>query len=308
MEENKRIYVIQGVDKLKNRKAVMDLIEGASGYTKYIFDNNIGVHNAPKISVNIESDIMSFAKNKSIKGSLYVELGKNSRKYRRHLYNQIKTIDSSIEVIVVIVAVPFADTNNVKLHDYVVLDVPRLEVDCDDVIVYTEYNWFDVSNVEEWNCVEDVVESAQGSFKDEIEKIIGMEHDNAPYHMESISEHINMVAESDFCNFDRNTKLIGLFHDLGKAITKSVDDKGFARYRNHDRVSSMYLLVLMSMLDGLNTQNMSAVEVVYQHMKGHKGITKRNEIDNKLDRLKYTIDIFNKVDSDSAIRGADYDE
>lgn len=170
---------------------------------------------------------------------------------------------------------------------YTDIDVPKLGVDCDEVIyecgVFTDY-------------------------QEEINEHINESHDS-PYHAESISEHIELTIKNAKSPL---AKEVAKFHDLGKSICKkydfseradkeyfrSINDGKYATYYNHEKVSACYYLAYMVEHNLFNKEHYLVLESIFQHMQAHKGFSQK-----VIDRHSLTeeemelIEEFRQVDS-----------
>lgn len=247
-----------------------------------------------------------------------------SRKRRRSLYNNIKRWDKTVEVeaFVVLETLNTLITRNyirelkrqvpidVVERMYKNLQVPRLDVDCDSIRVETSHEWFDKDfDPAKVDTVWELIDMSSLQLNAEIGKIIDMSHDCAPYHLESVSDHIDMMMNHRYVKTVESMRPIALFHDLGKVVTKEIHDNGVATYRNHANVGAMYYLAYLAQTDYVeyfgqpSSKELHQLEVIYQHMNGHQGLGKKNVKRNKIERLVKTIEIFNKIDKDSRVVG-----
>lgn len=249
--------------------------------------------------------------------TIYYDATNLSRKRRMKIYQKYS---KDVKVTIVIFIKPLETIlkqNNLRDEDkfvpeeviksmYESMEVPRLTVDCDNIEVVSDFN----------------------DFKDEINLIPDLKHDS-PYHAEDVATHIKMtvmgvksltVLPSD--DYD-DLQVVAEFHDLGKAITKKPSKSTNAAhdyfmsvngshsiFSRHEKVSAFYVLSYFHTFKELTPRNLSIVEVVYQHMNAHNGISdkmirKYNLTDRELRMLK----IFDEVDSKARILNKDvYDK
>ena len=247
-----------------------------------------------------------------------------SRKRRRGLYNRIKRWNKTVEIeaFVILETLNTLITRNyirglesqvpldVVKKMYTNLQVPRLNVDCDSIRVETSHDWFDKDfDPTKADTVWDLLDMSSLQLNSEISRIYGMKHDCEPYHMESVSEHIDMMMNHTYVKHVDSMRPIALFHDLGKVVTKELHSNGVATYRNHANVSAMYYLAYLAQTEYVeyfgepSVKELHQLEVIYQHMNGHQGLGRKNIKRNNLERIVKTIEIFNKVDKDSRIVG-----
>lgn len=257
-----------------------------------------------------------------------------SRNRRRALYNNVKTWskgDAEIEIIYFSMPLSRLIKNNSKRsieefvpehlikQMYINQQVPRTGSDCDSFKVVSERMFNEDMNVdshEQWaynNFAEYVLSSISGFDTIEFENILS-DHDCAPHHMESIAGHIQMCILNVYIrqfsqDYRKDMNRIAMFHDLGKSITKTMVDKNGvekATYRGHAGVSANYMLNYFFNKNGgiISPKEMDLVEVVYQHMNAHQGITQKNINKNKLnDNVLKMLEDFRIIDSISRVKG-----
>lgn len=181
-----------------------------------------------------------------------------NRKRRTHLYNEIKRVNETAEVVAVLFLKPLAtilEQNKNREHvvpekdvkkKYVNLVIPKIGLDCDRI------------------------ERAYGRNFEEFEKEFegDIAHDT-PYHLETVREHINSTIENAETE---ELKEVAKYHDLGKFITKEVIQNGIARYKNHEVVSAMYYL---ADLEELTQEKLDLAEVILYHMLAHGKISQK---------------------------------
>lgn len=296
----KTIKVIQGIGECRNEK-VREL--------RALKDHRIIHHVKGVTNDNVFKDALHKLKNREDISTIVISTNAISRKFRTHMYSLTKSIakniDLDVNVELVFILKPLADlkpntsldaANEYIYQSYAKLAPPRLNVDCDSVTVCKDYDWFDVSNIEKWKTVEDVIENSFSSFKEEILPIKDLIHNAPPYHEGYVVDHINEVANHDVCKASLNMRLVALFHDLGKSVTRQ--QVGPAKpFRSHENIGALYMLSLISQLeDGFNDRNMAMVEMIFQHTNAHTGITVKNGAKNKLNRLLLPLELFASID------------
>lgn len=220
-----------------------------------------------------------------------------NRRRRRFLYKELKRKFSNIEIVAHVFFKSLQQLygiNKVRpertLPEEVIekyyfnLQVPRIGVDCDVIEGHGE------------------VFGSSEAFDLEIKSIAdgSLQHDCPPHHLESVKEHIQMCmcySDTDLLEF------ISFFHDLGKAVTKKIDQDGRARYIGHANVSAYYCLSACLLNENVELcQGLIATEVVFQHMNAHQGMGAKNIRNNKLNHLLLmTLEQFAAIDSKSRI-------
>ena len=239
-----------------------------------------------------------------------------SRKRRRSLYRDIKQEYPDVHVEIKFFSVSAYDAmsrNYVrKLEERVPkeviwrmhknLQVPRIEVDCDSFEVLGDAI-FDKGDFKSYN---DLFMKVIG-MGHSLEMLGNMEgHDCAPWHLETIEEHLNMA----FRNADDDLKEVALMHDLGKGFCKEVDETGYATYRGHENLSSHYFLNYLALTKykgkDIPEFELENAEVILRHMQAHQGLGVKNIRNNKLNNN--VIDKLNKftiIDKKSRITEGD---
>jgi predicted kinase len=217
-----------------------------------------------------------------------------NRKKRKYFYNTIlPKMSRKVDVRAVIFVEPFSvikQNNKSKdeesqvpfdalMRMYQTVQIPRVGVDCDDIIVKGETNFFipgmTYTRLLNVNSLREFIGYVGPEYRKEMKNLFGP-HDT-PYHLESIEEHINMCIEN--AGDDKVLKITAIFHDLGKSITKNG-----GRYFNHQFVSAMYALKAFSEVSDMPEDIKTIVlEVIYQHMNAHNGLTEKTEKSNNLD-------------------------
>ena len=249
--------------------------------------------------------------------TIYYDATNLSRKRRMALYQKYS---AKVKVTIVIFIKPLETIlkqNSIRDEDkfvpeeviksmYESMEVPRLTVDCDDIEVVSDFN----------------------DFKDEINLIPGLKHDS-PYHAEDVDKHIQMTVMgvkrlTDLPVHDYfDLQIVAEFHDLGKAMTKKPSKATHAAHNyfmsvngshstfvGHEKVSAFYVLSYFHTFEELTPRNLSIVEVIYQHMNAHNGVSdkmirKYHLTDREIRMLK----VFAEVDSKSRIVDKDvYDK
>ena len=80
-------------------------------------------------------------------------------------------------------------------------------------------------------------DSSQKLEKDKLENLMTYEQNNKN-HSETLGNHIVRVIKG--CENDTIAQVVALYHDLGKPFCREVWEDGYAHYRNHNIVSSLY--------------------------------------------------------------------
>ena len=253
-------------------------------------------------------------------GVIILDTNKNSRKFRRSLYQFLKPMSVDVSVVMVYKPLSYLEKRagseqekELIRNSYINLEVPRVNVDCDNVLVYGSETIFDKSSKVdnfELESVEDLLNVATDDIKKNLGSITTEEHDCPKYHLESIADHIKIAMNHPLSKSVPSMKTVALFHDLGKIETKELNEDGMATYKKHANISANYLLAwLADDFSPVDVQSMSMVEVVHQHMNvlDSGGLGSKNIRRNDLGRLRLTIELFNKIDKSSAIRGDLYE-
>lgn len=128
------------------------------------------------------------------------------------------------------------------------------------------------------------------------------ESHNSSFHLESISEHINLTIKNS------NTidlKVIGLFHDLGKPLYR-MPAGPWSSFKGHQKFGAIMYLNLLYMISGekslMFTENDKIMQAIYYHMTPFDGIT--NKFIRTKNISKEILDLlfqFNKIDIESSI-------
>lgn len=253
---------------------------------------------------------------------IYYDATNLNRKKRRGLYREIKSWDEDVEVFAIVFSIPFieaivrnskrADNEKVpvdtifRMHRQ--LQVPRIDVDCDEIIVKGVPIFEEVDDViENPKRVEDIFNNI--NHKDESRHWVAelwlsnTEHDCSPYHLEDVFTHINMcINNSDSPKF----KQIALFHDLAKGVTKVKDKTGYATFRGHSDVGAHYFLNYLGLTKyrgrSIPDIELDSLEIIHQHMNQHNGLGKKNIRNNNLtENIQHDLRKFAEIDSMSKI-------
>lgn len=229
-----------------------------------------------------------------------------SRRRRIALYNEIKAKDKNAKVVVVVFYKTFEELLSVnenrpkekqvpvgKIKDmYVNMQPPRVGVDCDDMeLVGTRL--FEKDN--------QGIYSTTNIFRFEIEGFYtNISHDN-PHHKETIRQHINMCVEAS--NHNWILEEVAQFHDLGKFIARTWDDRGFHTYKGHANLSAMYHFnIAFEEIKSGDESYIMINEAILRHMDAHQGIGEKSIKRHKLDDMTLNlIESFRVIDQESKI-------
>lgn len=228
-----------------------------------------------------------------------------SRRRRIALYNEIKSKDKDAKVVVVVFykfLKELLEINNnreefeqvpiVKIKEmYVNMQPPRVGVDCDEFELVGDRILIDNG---------DGTHVARPEFLNEIIGYFDNEPHDSPHHKETIRQHINMCIEAS--NHDWLLEGVARFHDLGKFVAKTWDDRGFYTYKGHANLSSMYHFNYM--YEGIkNGSGHRAVnEAILRHMDAHQGIGEKSIKRHKIDDMTLNlIESFRVIDQKSKI-------
>ncbi|WP_162930813.1 ATP-binding protein [Lactococcus allomyrinae] len=223
---------------------------------------------------------------------VYYDATNLSRKRRAHLYQEAKRRFTDVKVICQVVfcnpelaklrqtyrigdeAVP----NDVIERQFMNLQVPRVSVDCDDIVLSGEC-WFDKGEVIAHRVrltLRALVYYATDAFKPLL-KLNYAPHESK-WHTESIDVHIlavNNTAVQRYEAKDTSSFLAAAFHDLGKGYVKNRGiNFGTSHYLTHEAVGAQILLNAIHCFGDLleldKEECLEAVERVYQHMIAHQ--------------------------------------
>ena len=253
---------------------------------------------------------------------IYYDATNVNRKRRRSLYREIKSWDKEVEVFGVFFSVPLFESlkrnskrnADEKVPEHTILrmhrqlQVPRVGVDCDEIIVKGIPIFEEVDNsVESPTRVENIFNNMNHSNKSrhwvaEL-GLSDTEHSCPPWHLEDVFTHINMCIKNAS---SPNLKQVALFHDLAKGITKEKDETGYATYRGHADVGAHYLLNYLGLTKYIGSSipdhELDKVEVVHQHMNAHNELGQKNIRNNKLSKaVQLNLRVFAEIDSMSKI-------
>lgn len=233
---------------------------------------------------------------------------------RISLYNELKKRGFKVEIHMVLEPLELALYQNQRrdfekiVPDFVIKDkykfmvAPRVGVDCDAYKIisqskflkrktdYSEFVHFAKTN----GITKTIYEYINAAYLQEFEHI-DAPHET-PYHLESLSEHINMCIQ----NADDDLMLISaILHDLGKPLAK---ERG--HYKGHDTISSIYAIRFFDEVKNIPTHIKPAdvVEIVVQHMLAHKNLPQKSLERNKIsEELLNQIYRFRDIDEKSRI-------
>lgn len=253
---------------------------------------------------------------------IYYDATNVNRKRRRSLYREIKSWDKEVEVFGVFFSIPLFESlkrnskrnADEKVPEHTILrmhrqlQVPRVGVDCDEIIVKGIPIFEEVGDVvENPTRVENIFNNMNHSNKSrhwvaEL-GLSNTEHSCPPWHLEDVFTHINMCIENAS---SPNLKQVALFHDLAKGITKEKDETGYATYRGHADVGAHYLLNYLGLTKYIGSSipdhELDKVEVVHQHMNAHNKLGQKNIRNNKLSKaVQLNLRVFAEIDSMSKI-------
>lgn len=246
------------------------------------------------------------AKNEGTDMNLIYDATNISRRRRIALYNEIKSKDKDAKVVVVVFYKLLEElfyTNEhraekeqvpiVKIKEmYVNMQPPRVGVDCDDMeLVGTKLFEEDSQGIY----------SPTNLFRFEIGGFYtNLPHDN-PHHKETIRQHINMCVEAS--NHNWIIEEVAKFHDLGKFVSRTWDDRGFHTYKGHANLSAMYHFnIAFEEIKSGNEPYVMINEAILRHMDAHQGIGEKSIKRHKLDDVTLElIESFRVIDQESKI-------
>lgn len=238
----------------------------------------------------------------SDKTAAYFDATNLSRK--RRIPHYTRSVKRGVKVVAVVILKPFdtliqvnknrelnkQGTEEVIERQYTNFIVPRIGVDCDEMIVYGKFS----------------------DFEDEINRHMHLPHDN-PFHKETLQEHIDLTVQ----NSDNDTmREIATYHDLGKSIARKQDtmdrpaknyfrelNGSYYRYIGHEKVSGMYYLAYLNETNQLkDPSKLQILEVINQHMQAHRGISQKVINRDKLTEQDLSlIEEFRVIDNKSKV-------
>lgn len=241
---------------------------------------------------------------KNIYDTIWLDATNLKRRRRQEYYNIAKkyNVKNEINAIVIVKSlkesVKSTETRgynpiNFKsvYNQYLALVVPRLNVDCDNIIV---------------KGPKDLFEKDFKYFNDD--------NHYSPYHDETISEHIKMCIDN--AKLTKNSQLIDIakYHDLGKYITQNENLKDtkaaelvrstygkFCNYMRHENVGALYYLAKYQDEIMKKTEyNLEIMEVILKHMIAHQGISNKTINGSKLNNNELILlHKFAKIDNKS---------
>src|SRR5699024_1177780 len=253
---------------------------------------------------------------------IYYDATNVNRKRRRSLYREIKSWDKEVEVFGVFFSIPLFESlkrnskrnADEKVPEHTVLrmhrqlQVPRVGVDCDEIIVKGIPIFEEVSDVVENPTRVENIFNNMNHLNESRHWVAELwlsntEHSCPPWHLEDVFTHINMCIENAS---SPNLKQVALFHDLAKGITKEKDETGYATYRGHADVGAHYLLNYLGLTKYIGSSipdhELDKVEVVHQHIDAHNELGQKNIRNNRLsEAVQLNLRIFAEIDSMSKI-------
>ncbi len=245
--------------------------------------------------------------------SLIFDATNIERKTRIPLYDELKKNGFRVEIHLVLEPLELAIYQNQKrefekiVPNYVIEDkykfmiAPRIGVDCDSYKIIsqsqflkrkTTYQEF-VDYAKNHGIVKCIFEFVNAAYLQEF-KNLDSSHDT-PYHLESVSEHINMCISN---SRDDLMVIAAILHDLGKSLAKNG-----GHYKGHDAISSIYALRFFDEIKDIpqHINPSDAIEIVVQHMLAHKNLPKSSVERNKINETLLN-DIYRFRDIDEVSR------
>lgn len=215
-----------------------------------------------------------------------------NRKQRAHLYRELKRAGADHIKIHWIAQLPEVAkkqnsnrTGDAFVPDYVIerqfasLDIPRINVDCDEFIIPTTPLSQDF--VDRISKLDFVLPQSymweMDLLKDSETKRFLMQnvvaHDT-PYHLESVDLHIEMVNKEAYRLNSTNLELryAAFFHDLGKGQVKGKSYLGnsLGQYKTHDKVGAQLAMMALNQVGTeVLTKYKDVPELILKHMDAH---------------------------------------
>lgn len=248
-----------------------------------------------------------------------------NRGRRRSLYQNIKQWNSEAVVEIVYFSLPLHEIylrnrnrakeqgvyipKEVIKHMYINMQVPRIGVDCDSIQVEGLKMFNDLDYQEGDTLAGRFINASVNGTQFELARLFDS-HDCAPYHLESIDEHIEMCVKNALepTLYPHSLVEVAKFHDLGKSVTKVMKTKdGVSKgtYQGHANVGANYFLNYKVFTErAFDYYDSDIMETIHQHMNAHQGLGKKNIKRNKLgEKTISLIEAFKEIDSQSRITG-----
>lgn len=258
----------------------------------------------PRPNEKIMDDLLKdlrLAFKKNIYDTIWLDATNLKRTRRKVYYDIAKKHNSKNKVNAIVILKPLKESieatkqrgyNPVSFksvyNQYLALVVPKLGLDCDNIIIKGPKNLFEVD------------------FKD-----FNDDNHYSPYHDETISEHIKMCIDNAKLTDNKQLIDIAKYHDLGKYVaqTENIDETKaadlvrltygkYCNYLRHENVSALYYLAkYQDEIMKNNKYHMEIMEVISKHMVAHQGISTKVIEKNKLtDNEIFLLKEFAKID------------
>lgn len=246
----------------------------------------------------------------------YLETGDNktaiydatnlSRKRRRGVYEEFKgyakvTIIFMYKPLEVIIRQNENRTGDANVPQdaikrmYNNLQIPRVGVDCDEVIVdskhYFKENYLQSNTVAELADKVISPELAQ-------ELLENYTLHNSPYHKEDVNTHIELTIRN---SIKSGLTEVALFHDLGKGLSKEFVSEDHARFIGHENIGAVYAFIALN-AGRVVIDNDPIPEVIFHHMQANQNaLEKPTRLDKLTEQELYMLKSFSEIDKKSRL-------
>lgn len=201
------------------------------------------------------------------------------RKYRMQMIEEVKSIKGEKHKLVCYVV-------NTHFSKCVERDSKRDRVCGEDVLRHFMENFECPQYFEGWDEIKFTNDYDSYTLEDKIEMLEDRKRiteemyefdQQNPHHIYKLGEHCAMVAEK-YEGKDDTFYEAGLFHDIGKLFTKTVDENGIAHYKNHANVGAYYLVSHPGFLK-VKDQNdyLLTIFLINYHMLAHEIKSEKSE-------------------------------
>lgn len=202
------------------------------------------------------------------KKNVIVDATNINRKARKSIINTARSVDKCCRIFACVIATPvnqciYQDSKRERCVGPEVInkfirkfEFPQKFEGINDVIIMPH-------NVENSEYNEATVEKLRSEMN--------MYDQKNRHHIYTVGEHCKRVADYYKDNMDAPEYEAGLWHDVGKMFTQTIDQNGEAHYYNHDSVSTYYVVSHPQIIK--NKQNIEQILFfINYHMRMHRDI------------------------------------